>query len=617
MLTKDEAVKRVVAAQSMYAFPTVSELKVEQGQEEDIQEVVKWLEAGSVKRKGMKTPSGVYGGSNLMYMVMRKGLLFFRHEIGKGEILTEAVVMPKVLQRQTLRSLHDSPLFGHPGRRATQFTVQSKCFWGPHQVKDIMKYLKNCLECKKGKVFRRTHAGNPRRQMYFSRGDMMCFDLVGSFVAVEGMKWIAHATNPCTGFNYTGALPNKKSETVATWMHDLFMKVGWPSRVLTDNGGEFCSEVQDALTETFGYQHIRCCPKSPKGNSFNETRHRTMNAMLKICCKKYGKSWLKGLPYITWALNVRQYRSSEICPFECEYGSPPPTMGDLSMEEMEREFDGEVSVPKSFKSPEMWVRDVRKNTKEAIMIYCFARAQTMKENDAGCTFYPRNHLTGSLVIVNRPIVKKGQTSRLVYQCIGPFEVVGPACPPNSDGSFNAYRLKCLATEKISPFNVTDIHDYLEPGEKGNWEGEEEEKEEQEEEEKQEEEEEKEEFNPGVGDFLLFPNFGDVKYHLIQVTGRPSNEMLAFNYFGTTSKDRLTKFAKVWTHEEKPEIQSNQLVIKAGYEVEEHELPIEEVCQKVIIPKEYKEKGSGKSVSRVWYKLTEEQIEGVLSYSACQ
>lgn len=109
----------------------------------------------------------------------------------------------------------------------------------------------------------------------------------------------------------------------------------------------------------------------------------------------------------------------------------------------------------------------------------------------------------------------------------------------------------------------------------------------------EEEEEKEElldnpdFDPKVGDFLLFPNFGDVPYHLVQVTGRPFDDAVTFSYFGVSkqNKKRLVGFQQVWNHEDpnKPEIQQNAPVKMAGYKIVDHEVLLSEFCQKVIVP----------------------------------
>ena len=49
--------------------------------------------------------------------------------------------------------------------------------------------------------------------------------------------------------------------------------------------------------------------------------------------KYYGKNWVKGIPYIFFAVNGRGYKETEICPFEMEYASPPPSAADLEYDE--------------------------------------------------------------------------------------------------------------------------------------------------------------------------------------------------------------------------------------------------------------------------------------------
>ena len=69
---------------------------------------------------------------------------------------------------------------------------------------------------------------------------------------------------------------------------------------------------------------------------------------------------------------------------------------------------------------------------------------------------------------------------------------------------------------------------------------------------------------------MFPNFGDVPYHLVQVTGRPFDDAVTFSYFGVSkqNKKRLVGFQQVWNHEDasKPEIQQNAPVKAAGYKI---------------------------------------------------
>ena len=208
--------------------------------------------------------------------------------------------------------------------------------------------------------------------------------------------------------------------------------------------------------------------------------------------------------------------------------------------------------------------------------------------------------------VTRPITKKGETPRLIYQAIGPFEVLGHNSPPNSDGSFNVYKLRHLGTGRVAAYNVKDIVPYISK------EAYEQDQEETAQEAKEDEEEilENQDFDPKEGDFLLFPNFGNVRYHLIRVISRPYDDEIKFCYYGVpkTNKKRLTGFQRVWTHPTKPEIQQNAECNLKDYSVSEHDLPLSEVCQKVIEPISYMTKG------RMCFKLRAEDVKNVLKYA---
>ena len=100
----------------------------------------------------------------------------------------------------------------------------------------------------------------------------------------------------------------------------------------------------------------------------------------------------------------------------------------------------------------------------------------------------------------------------------------------------------------------------------------------------------------------------MEFHLIQVVERPTSESIKFIYYGTTATSRRTGWAKVWTHDSKQEVHSNSKVMLGGYKVVEHTIPIEEVCQKVIVPVRYK------SSIKWYFKLKDDAIADVLRYN---
>ena len=186
--------------------------------------------------------------------------------------------------------------------------------------------------------------------------------------------------------------------------------------------------------------------------------------------------------------------------------------------------------------------------------------------------------------------------------MGPFEVVG-----QTNQSANVCKLKHLGTGKIQSFNVRDIMPFISK------EAYEREIEEQQEEEKADDEEVKTDdgFDPQPGGFCLFPNFQDVDFHLVQVVSRPFPDEMTVRYYGVpkTNKKRLTGYAKVWTHDSKPEVQMNAECKLKDYKLVSHELMVADVCQKVIVPVLY---SRGK---KNYYKLKPADVKDVLKYRA--
>ena len=287
------------------------------------------------------------------------------------------------------------------------------------------------------------------------------------------------------------------------------------------------------------------------------------------------------------------------------FGAVPPSLVDAVLDES---WSSKLGLDyKRFMSAEEWMRNMKVAMRDALVIVNAARLTTAKENMVvDAKYRVVRHEEGSLVNVVRPITKKGETSRLLYQAMGPFEVLRHNSPPNSDGSYNVYRLKHLGTGREAAYHVKDIIPYISK------QAYEQEKEEIAVEAAEEETEvlENAEFDPQVGDFLLFPNFGNVKYHLIRVMSRPFEDEIKFCYYGVpkSNKKRLNGFQQVWTHPTKPEVQQNAECKLKDYAAVQHDLPLNEVCQKVIKPDTHVSKG------RLCFKLKAADVKDVLRYA---
>jgi hypothetical protein len=58
-----------------------------------------------------------------------------------------------ILRTRIIQSVHDSSVYGHPGRDATS-SILARDFYWPLQSKHIRQFLRNCDRCGRNKVWR-------------------------------------------------------------------------------------------------------------------------------------------------------------------------------------------------------------------------------------------------------------------------------------------------------------------------------------------------------------------------------------------------------------------------------------------------------------------------------
>ena len=586
-------VVRTNALKVTVAFPDLPSIIEAQHADKELAAVIKYLETKDPEL--MPTSSWQ---RHVKYMHMHKGALFVRTELGDGEVLTDALAIPESLRHVVMEAIHTSVYYGHPGVKAMLQLVREQAFW-PRMVKHIKKYIANCAECRKAKAGRRTHAGQTNRDRYVQHGESYSIDMIGPFCAVDGLKWVMHVTDDATGWNYVDTLPNKKGSTVAASLHkNVILKHGQPKRLRSDNGTEFVNQIMTALLKDYGVKHVRSSPYHPRGNAFVETRHRHYNAILKICCNKMGMSWPVAVHYANWCLNIRPYGETGISPYELLFAKKPPTLVELAIGDTDFEYKEQLSDEEFLKQARLHHANISAMVQQA-------KESKMLENDhQDQPRYSVTHEKGDLVLIKAPVYKKGKTSRLLYQSVGPFEVIGPASSPNKDGSFNVYRLRHLTSDKIVTYNVELIVPYI--SRRMHYELQE-----------NAEAERVDQgistlsnptFDPQPNDFLLLPDFGGVPYHLVQVQSVEDDGDVNFLYLNTSDKERKVRFRWVYTHESDLEIQA-MTCNRKGYIKEVHTAPSGVFCQHPVAVE--KKPGS------IGYSLKAKDIKEVLSYKSVE
>ena len=118
-------------------------------------------------------------------------------------------------------------------------------------------------------------------------------------------KWILHAIDHWSKFNFAFPLQSKEAESVAAIFRTyIFPYFGIPKIFHTDNGREFVNSIIENLIDSWqsSIQVIHGRPRHPQTQGVIERAHRTLEQKLSTQISPTDTSWTKKLPHVVCEL---------------------------------------------------------------------------------------------------------------------------------------------------------------------------------------------------------------------------------------------------------------------------------------------------------------------------
>ncbi|KAL4122540.1 hypothetical protein QTP88_014849 [Uroleucon formosanum] len=223
--------------------------------------------------------------------------------------------VPATLRRCIFDILHNQ---AHPGIKAILSLVKERHCW-PDMDRQVRNWTKHCTVCQRTKVHRHIVS----LIMPFSTPDRrfghVHVDLVGPLPSADGCEFILTAIDRFTRWPEAYPLTNMSAHAVAEKMvSQWFLRFGVPDIVTTDQGIQFESELFTALSQTYGFQHIRTSPYHPQANGLVERLHRPLKAALTA---HRNPLWTRSLPTVLLALRSIIKPDLGCSPAEMVYGT--------------------------------------------------------------------------------------------------------------------------------------------------------------------------------------------------------------------------------------------------------------------------------------------------------
>ena len=146
--------------------------------------------------------------------------------------------------------------------------------------------------------------------------ETVSIDISGPFpVSRDGYKYILSAQ--CIFTKWVESFPLRRqtaTEVAKCLFFNLFTRLGFPARLLSDQGKQFESELFTELCRFANIKKLRTSPYRPATNGLIERWHRTLNSMLAKVVSSDQRNWTDHLPGVLAAYRATVHEATDFTP---------------------------------------------------------------------------------------------------------------------------------------------------------------------------------------------------------------------------------------------------------------------------------------------------------------
>ncbi|CAH2295346.1 gag-pol fusion [Pelobates cultripes] len=259
------------------------------------------------------------GYSKTQRQTFRQTTAKFTLTEGKLFVGRRRVIKDEEEARRIFVEIHTSPVGGHSGINRTRSAISSRFFW--HGMsKDIEKWIQKCDKCQK---FRKPLSA-PRPLQCFKVSAVWEFvgiDLNGPLpMTLNGFQYILTATDYFSKWVEAFPLKTKSAAEVGRHVCSMIYRHGCPKRILSDQGREFVSQLNDQMCTLLGIERSVTAAYHPHTNNLDEkTNDNIKRALAKLVHDKQN-NWDEYLDATLFSIRSKVQTATKYSPFLLMYG---------------------------------------------------------------------------------------------------------------------------------------------------------------------------------------------------------------------------------------------------------------------------------------------------------
>jgi transposase InsO family protein len=376
---------------------------------------------GEYREKAQSNPEGPWTIDN--------GLLLFN---GRLVVPDQDDIYARLLDE-----IHRQASIAHPGKKKTKELVRSRYYW-PTWVKDVDRYIDNCLICKRTKEWHDKTPGLlkplpiPDRPWQHISIDFCSFpkDRHGfdNVMVVVDRLSKRSISIPCQ--KTISAL-----ETARLFILHIYRWKGPPDTIISDRGGQFVSAFWMEFCKIIGAKLKLSTAHHPQTDGQTEIVNKSNETRLRPFISHYQDDWSEWLPMMDFAAAALLHESTGLAPAQIDNGFLPRTSFDWAAATPPQglNVDQEAAQALVQRMEEIWDR-----AKVSI-----GHAQARQKAQADKHRREADFEVGDQVMVTMKHWKLSRPSqKLAEKAAGPFTIL--------EKVGNAYRLDLPASIKVHP-----------------------------------------------------------------------------------------------------------------------------------------------------------------------
>ena len=197
------------------------------------------------------------------------------------------LILPSEFRKKAFDSIH---FLNHAGIKSTNYMLKQKYFW-PGLNKDVKQWVLQCHSCQNVKTKHHTQTPIHRYPPATQAFDELNLDLIGPLPPSRGYHYILTITDRFTKGNFAIAIPDAKSDTIATYFLNQYISMfGVPKIIVTDNASYFTSYSWSKFMSFLNVKHKFITPYHCQSNGMVERFNRYLRTALR--CHDNTNAWL-------------------------------------------------------------------------------------------------------------------------------------------------------------------------------------------------------------------------------------------------------------------------------------------------------------------------------------